>query len=81
MDEQELIPQVPEYPQDADHLAMLADAALGPMLIPLPTPHNAKKKGLTVVSEVPRGKYLVTVYRYKVTNYGYTLTDIEEHTK
>ena len=85
MEEIELIPRpsdnVPEYPQDAEHLSMLADAALGPMLTPLPTPINAKKKNLKVVEIIEKGGYKVTVYRYKVTNYGYTLTALENTTQ
>jgi hypothetical protein len=77
MEEIELTPSVPDYPQDIEHLTMLADAALGPMLIPLPTPTNAKKSHMKVVEELDRGKYKVTIYRYKVTNYGYTLTAVD----
>ena len=51
----------------------------GPLLIPLPTPRNAKKKDLKVIEQYNRGGLTVTVYKYKVTNYGYTVTDQNAH--
>lgn len=77
----QLAADIPEYPQDAEHLSMLADAALGPMLVPLPTPKSAKKKDLKVVEVIERGNYKVTVYRYKVTNYGYTMVPLNDTNK
>lgn len=46
-------------------------------LISLPTAVNAKKKDLKVVEEFEKGDFKVTVYSYKVTNYGYTLSPLE----
>lgn len=50
---------------------------IGSLLIPLPTPVNAKKRNLKVVEIIKKGRFDVTVYKYKVTNYGYTVTDAE----
>lgn len=50
------------------------DDAVGPMLIPLPSAPNARKKNLKLVEEFERDGFNVQVYSYKVTNYGYTIT-------
>lgn len=57
--------------------AQLENLDLALVLIPLPTQPNAKKSGLKVVEEFEKGDFKVTVYRYKVTNHGYTLTPLQ----
>lgn len=44
------------------------------LLIPLPTPANAKKTKMKIVEVTERGCYIVTIYKYQTKNYGYTVT-------